>query len=353
MQPRKPRAPWWRPDRYQPRRQDLLARSRMQRTLRDFFDAMDFLEVDTPAIQVSPGLEPHLQAFRTELRGPHPDDRRPVFLHTSPEFAMKKLLVAGLPRIYQLSHVFRNAERSTTHHPEFSMLEWYRAGEGYEALIEDCRGLLRAALRASGHDRFRRGGVEADPFAPWNILTIAEAFETFAAIDLLATAPNPHAPDVALLDRQSAPVGVPARDGDRWDDLFFRIFLEKIEPFLGVGAPTVLKDYPISMAALSRPKAEDGRLAERFELYVCGLELANAFGELTEPEVQRARFVADMDLKEALYGVRYPIDDDFLAALDHGLPESAGIALGFDRLVMLATGAEDIEDVIWAPVVAR
>ncbi|HET8728455.1 MAG TPA: EF-P lysine aminoacylase EpmA [Alphaproteobacteria bacterium] len=345
------RAPWWRPDVYAAKRAYVEARARIASALRAFFDGRGFLEVDTPALQISPGLEPHLQAFATELRGPHPDTRVPLYLHTSPEFAMKKLLAAGLPRIYQLAHTFRNGERSSTHHPEFSMVEWYRAGEGYEALIDDCRGLLQAAAKAAGRPRLAWRGLESDPFADWQVLTVAEAFDRFTGIDLLATAPDPHAPDLALLDEAGRAIGIPARPGDRWDDLFFRIFLEKIEPHLGVGAPTVLKDYPVSMAALSRPKEGDPRLAERFELYVCGLELANAFGELTDPGVQRARFQADMDLKEALYGIRYPIDEEFIAALEHGLPDSAGIALGFDRLVMLATGAAHIEDVLWAPVI--
>jgi len=344
------RAPWWRPDVYIRKRPFVEGRARIAAALRAFFDGRGFLEVDTPALQVSPGLEPHLKAFETELQGPHPDYRLRLYLHTSPEFAMKKLLAAGLPRIYQLCHTFRNGERSSTHHPEFSMVEWYRAGEGYEALIDDCRGLLQAALRASGRERLTWRGMDSDPFADWEILTVAEAFDRFTGIDILATAPDPQAPDIALLDAEARKIGISARPGDRWDDLFFRIFLARIEPRLGVGGPTVLKDYPVSMAALSRAKPGDPRLAERFELYVCGLELANAFGELTDPSAQRARFLADMDLKETLYGVRYPIDEDFLSALEHGLPECAGIALGFDRLVMLATGAEHIEDVLWAPV---
>ena len=182
------------------------------------------------------------------------------------------------------------------------------------------------------------------------LMTVAEAFERHAGIDLLATAPDPAAPDLALLADQAGRLGIAARDGDHWDDLFFRVFLEHIEPKLGIGAPTVLTDYPISMAALSRPKPDDPRLAERFEIYVCGLELANAFGELTDPAVQRARFRADQALRRRLYGTEVPIDEDFLAALEHGLPECAGIALGFDRLVMLATGAGHVEDVLWAPV---
>lgn len=345
-------APWWRPDRYARKRPFLAGRAAMIEALRHTFRARDFLEVDTPALQVSPGLEPHLMAFETELRGPHPDDRRRLYLHTSPEFAMKKLLVAGLPRIFQMSHVFRNGERAATHHPEFTMLEWYRVGAGTEALIEDCQALLQAALAAvPQRDRLTWQGREADPLADWQVLSVAAAMERHAGIDIAPSLADPARPDVAALGAQSARLGLPARPGDDWDDLFFRIFLDHVEPKLGLGAPTVLTDYPIHMAALSRPKPGAPHLAERFELYVCGLELANGFGELTDPVEQRRRFEADMALKEALYGVRYPIDEDFLAALAHGLPESAGIALGVDRLAMLVTGALDIEDVLWAPVV--
>ena len=208
---------------------------------------------------------------------------------------------------------------------------------------------------AAGRDVLSWRGQECDPFAEWRVLTVQQAFQEFAGIDLLATAPDPLAPDIALLNAATTAIGIPARDGDRWDDLFFRVFLERIEPRLGLGSPCVLTDYPLSMAALSRPNPDDPRTAERFELYVGGLELANAFGELTDAEAQRARFEADMDLKQQLYGVRYPIDEDFLAALDPdrggGLPDCSGIALGFDRLVMLATGADHIDDVLWAPVI--
>jgi lysyl-tRNA synthetase class 2 len=266
-------------------------------------------------------------------------------LHTSPEFAMKKLLVAGVPRLFQLARVFRNGERSRLHHPEFTMLEWYRAGASYCDLMADCEALLRAAAT-----RYEWDGREADPSAPWTYVSVAEAFERWVGIDLLATAPDPGTPSLPLLTDAARPTGIAPHEGDEWEDLFFRIFLERIEPQLGIGAPTILYDYPISMAALARPKPEDPRLAERFELYLCGVELANAFGELTDAAEQRRRFARDRAAKEARYGFSYPVDEAFLAALAHGMPESAGIALGFDRLVMLASGASRIEDVLWAPV---
>jgi elongation factor P--(R)-beta-lysine ligase len=340
---------WWQRERFAARLPILEARARIVAAIRRFFAARDFLEVDTPALQVSPGLEPHLMAFSTELVTPE-GARRTLHLHTSPEFAMKKLLVAGLPRIFQLAHVFRNGERARTHHPEFTMLEWYRAGATYRDLMEDCEALLRDVLAASGNDGFHWAGQRCDPAGGWQYLTVADAFARFCGIDILATAPDPLHPSLDLLAAASHDIGVVPHAGDDWEDLFFRLFLERIEPRLGVGTPTILHDYPIALAALSRAKPEDARLAERFEIYVCGLELANAFGELTDMSVQRGRFAADRARKRALYGYDYPVDEDFLAALAHGMPESAGIALGVDRLVMLATGASSIEEVLFVPV---
>jgi elongation factor P--(R)-beta-lysine ligase len=341
---------WWRPDRFAQRRARLAMRGRILAALRDFFAERDFVEVDTPALQVSPGLEPHLQAFRTELRDPRDGSVKPRYLHTSPEFAMKKLLVAGMPRIWQLAHVFRDGERGPTHHPEFAMLEWYRAGARWRELVADCEELLHACQQAAGVGAFAWRGRTADARAPWQRLSVADAFAHYAGVDLLATAPDPLRPDAAFLAAAAVGAGIAPHPGDDWESLYFRIFLDRIEPHLGQGAPTILHSYPASMAALSRRNPADPRLAERFELYVCGLELANAFGELADPAEQRARFQADQARKQLLYGETYPIDEDFLAALDHGMPEAAGIALGFDRLVMLLTGAEDIEEVLWAPV---
>ena len=343
------RPPWWRPDRYAARRANLVTRAGITRALREWFHREGFTEVETPALQLSPGIEPHLAAFATELRAPGGRGAT-MRLHTSPEFAMKKLLVAGETRIFQLARVFRNEERSATHHPEFTMLEWYRAGADYGALMDDCAAILRAVAAAAGVERLACAGAACDPCAAPERLTVAEAFRRHAGIDLLATAPDPLAPSPDLLAREAAKLAIAPRAGDRWDDLFFRIFLERIEPKLGVDRPTLLHDYPVSMAALARAKPGDPRVAERVELYVAGIELANGFSELTDAAEQRRRFVADTELKRALTGEAWPIDEDFLAALAHGLPECAGMALGFDRLVMLACGASDIEQVLWAPV---
>ena len=341
---------WWRPQALASRKANLDIRTKALAAVRAFFAALDFVEVETPCLQVSPGLEPHLKAFATELADPFGGPSQRLYLHTSPEFAMKKLLVGGLPRIWQMARTFRNGERSPTHHPEFAMLEWYRAGAGQIRLMDDAEALVRATAVAAGVTTLRHGGVDSDPFQPWQHLAVADAFELYAGIDVLATAPDPLNPDTALLAAAARHAGISVSASDRWDDIFFKILLDRIEPVLGHGVPTILHSYPVSMAALARPSPADPRVAERFEIYACGVELANAFGELTDPAEQRRRFEADMDLKQELYGERYPLDEDFLAALAAGMPESAGIALGFDRLVMLLAGAERIDDVLWAPV---
>lgn len=344
---------WWNRERFAARRPYLEARGAITAATRAWFAGQGFAEVETPALQVSPGLEPHLKAFAVELEEPFGQSARRLYLHTSPEFAMKKLLAAGCPRIFQLARVYRNGERAPTHHPEFTMLEWYRAGEDTDSLIADVGALLRGAWDAVPESLRGRGlcwnGLHCDPARPMEVLTVAEAFTRYAGIDLLATAPDPQNPDPDLLRSAAAKAGLALLHSGDWEDLFFHIFLDRIEPRLGIGAPTALTDYPISMAALARTSRKDPRVAERVEIYVAGLELANGFGELTDPAEQRRRFEADMEKKQRLYGARYPIDEDFLAALAR-MPEASGMALGFDRLVMLATGAAAIDDVLWAPV---
>lgn len=349
------KAPWWRPDIYARRRPNLLVRQRILQAMRGWFMARDFVEAETPALQVSPGLEPHLKAFATVLEQPD-GGTQPLYLHTSPEFAMKKLLAAGEPRLFQFAPVFRNGERAALHHPAFLMLEWYRARTetdpaDYRTIMADCESLLRAAAAAAGQTLLRWQGRTSDVAAPWRYLTVHDALAEYAGLDLAACiGADPLRPDLAAMQAACAAIGVRIGDGDGWDDLYFRAVLEKVEPHLGLGAPCILYDYPVHMAALSRRKPGAPHLAERFELYACGVELANAFSELTDAAEQAHRFAADMALKKRLYGYDYPVDADFIAALEHGLPDCAGIALGIDRLVMLLTGAERIEEVLWLPV---
>ena len=328
------------------RRPLLMARNRMIAAWRAGFAERGFTEVDTAALQVSPGNEAHIAGFATHLLGPDQKASR-LYLHSSPEFACKKLLAAGEARIFTLAHVFRNGERGPLHHPEFTMLEWYRVGEGLDALVEDCRFILAAAAQAAGASLLRYGDKTADPFAEPERLTVAQAFSLHAGIDLLASLEG--VPDRNALAQAAQGAGVRVTGDDSWSDVFSKVLSERVEPMLGLGRPAVLYEYPSCEAALARVCAHDGRVAERFELYACGVELANAFGELTDAAAQRARFVAEMDERERIYGERYPLDEDFLEALAF-MPDASGIALGVDRLAMLASGAPRIEMVMWTPV---
>jgi len=324
----------------------LLTRGRIIAALRAWFGAHEFVEVETAMLRVSPGNETHLHAFATALVD-NAGSSSPLYLRTSPEFACKKLLAAGERRIVEFARSFRNRERTALHHPEFTLLEWYRAGEPYESLMKDCCAVLREAALAAGLRQFRFRERSADPFAEPERLTVAEAFTRFAGVDLLATLSAATA-DGEALGRAAQKTGIRIAEDDRWADIFSRILVERIEPNLGLGRATILDEYPAALSALAKP-ARDPRLSQRFEIYVCGIELANGFGEMTDPVEQRRRLEQEMAEKEHRYGERYPIDEDFLAALAH-MPEAAGIALGVDRLIMLATGATRIEQVLWTPL---
>lgn len=325
-----------------------MARNGITAALRAWFAKGDFVEVETAALQVSPGNETHLHAFTTELIGPG-GEHRPLFLHTSPEFACKKLLAAGETRVVSFARVFRNRERGALHHPEFTMLEWYRANDTYRALMDDCAAILAETARAARATQFRFRDKTIDPFAVPERITVAEAFARYAGIDLLATVSKDKG-DRTALAAAAVEIGFTIAHDDTWGDIFSRILSERVDPRLGIGRATVLYEYPLPLAALARPKPGSQKVAERFELYACGVELANAFGELTNAVEQRARFEVAMAEKQRIHGERYPVDEDFLAALGQ-MPPASGIALGFDRLVMLATGAQRIDQVIWTPVV--
>ncbi len=341
-----PISPFWDPRVHADRRPALLARSRIVAALRAWFAGADFVEVETGALQVSPGNETHLHAFATKLAAPD-GALSQLYLRTSPEFACKKLLAAGERRIVEFARVFRNRERGALHHPEFTLIEWYRAGEPYEALMADCTAILARAAEAAGTKELIFRGRSADPFAAPPRLTVAEAFSRFAGIDLLATLSQGE-PDREALAQAALAAGIRVGEDDRWADIFSRVLVERVEGNLGIGRATILDQYPATLAALARP-APDRRVAERFELYACGVELANGFGELTDAAEQRRRLEREMAEKERLYGERYPIDEDFLAALA-AMPQACGIALGLDRLVMLATGAARIDQVLWNPL---
>jgi lysyl-tRNA synthetase class 2 len=340
-----PVSAWWSATRHADIRPFLIARSAVTRAIRAWFEEQGFAEVETAILQISPGNETHLHAPRTELT--RSDGVRVTrYLRTSPEFACKKLLAAGEGRIFELARVFRDRERGDLHLPEFTMLEWYRADAAYDAVIADAIVVIAHAAQATGIGRFSFRGRSADPFAEPELLTVATAFERFAGIDLLATISDGEGDRAALAAAAASKVKI--SEDDTWSDIFSKVLVEHIEPNLGQGRLTILFEYPAPEAALARTKPSDPRVAERFEVYACGVELANGFGELTDPDEQRRRFGLAMDEKERRYGERYPLDEDFLAAVGE-MPQASGVALGFDRLVMLASGALRVDQVVWTP----
>ena len=338
-------SPWWSATRHADIRPFLTARSAITKAIRAWFDEQGFAEVETGILQVSPGNETHLHAPRTELTSAT-GALATRYLRTSPEFACKKLLAAGEPRIFEFARVFRDRERGDLHLPEFTMLEWYRADAAYDAVMADSVVIIAHAAQATGIGRFSFRGRSADPFAEPELLTVAAAFERFAGIDLLATVAGGEGDRAGLA--AAARTRVRIADDDTWSDIFSKVLVEHVEPNMGQARLTVLFEYPAPEAALARAKASDPRVAERFEIYACGVELANGFGELTDAQVQRRRFMQAMDEKARRYGERYPLDEDFLDAVAK-MPEASGVALGFDRLVMLAGGALRIDQVVWTP----
>jgi lysyl-tRNA synthetase class 2 len=330
--------PPWHPDRLAARLPWLRRRARLAAAVRAFFDARGYLEVETPYAVTAPGEDVHLAAFATERESPDGTGKTKLWLHTSPEFAMKRLLAGGAGRIFQLARVWRNREGSDRHAAEFTMLEWYRPHATLDTLMDETEALLRAVLPPSVAI-----GAESADLAAFERITMADAFFRHTGADLLGTAG-----DAASL---AASAGEKLRSGEDWEDLFFRLLLARVEPAIGRSKhPTFLTHWPAAQAALAQRDPADSRVALRFELFCCGLELANAFVELTDAEEQRARFVADRARRHALYGgPDWELDEDFLAALSLGVPPCAGIALGFDRLAMLACGATSVNDVLWLP----
>jgi elongation factor P--(R)-beta-lysine ligase len=338
-------SPWWSPGRRADISPFLAARGAVTKAVRAWFDEQGFAEVETGILQVSPGNETHLHAPRTVLTGAN-GAQAVRYLRTSPEFACKKLLAAGETKIFEFARVFRDRERGDLHLPEFTMLEWYRANAAYDVVMADAVVIIAHAAQATGIGRFSFRGKDADPFAEPELLTVAAAFDRYAGIDLLATTTDGEGDRAKLALVAGERVRI--TDDDTWSDIFSKVLVEHVEPHLGQGRLTVLFEYPVPEAALARAKASDPRVAERFEVYACGVELANGFGELTDASEQRRRFTSAMDEKQRRYGERYPLDEDFLAAVAQ-MPEASGVALGFDRMVMLASGATRIDQVVWTP----
>ncbi len=327
-----------------------LMRARIIKAIRAFFDAQGFTEVETPLLVAAPGMEPYLEVFETRLTTALGRTQR-AFLTTSPEYAMKKLLVAGLPRIYQVCKSFRNGEEiSRGHNPEFTILEWYRADADYRAIMADCEQLFLALWRACYPDAeatakpaLRVGDTWIDLSPPWERLSVREAFARYAAVDL----------DTVVTDAEMraslAARGYQVSDATTWEQGYHQLFLNEIEPRIGRPSPTILYDYPASMAALARRKPDDPLYAERFEFYIAGIELGNAFSELTDAAEQLARLEAEHAERAALGKTPYAVDPDFIRALQIGMPPAGGIAVGVDRIVMLFAGVETIQETLWFP----
>ena len=320
---------WWKPDLYMKNAPFRQARGKVIQTIRKYFTKQGLIEVDTPALQPAPSDEVHLKCFQTG----------DFYLHTSPELAMKKLLVAGEKAIFQICHAYRDEPVSDTHSPEFTMLEWYRVGTDYSAMMKDTTGVVRACCKACDVKELKHNERTCNPFKKWQKLTVTEAFKKYAGVNLWAK-------DLRI---EAERIGIQCSDADTWEDIFFRIMLNKVEYKLGDGVPTILCEYPTQLGALARTKPGNPKVCERFEVYACGVELCNAFSELTDAKEQRVRFVANYAERKRLYGWDDPMDEDFLRALEYGMSEASGNALGVDRLIMLITGAEKLADTQWVP----
>ncbi|WP_120007379.1 EF-P lysine aminoacylase EpmA [Teichococcus vastitatis] len=336
--------PEWHPRRLAARLPALRRRARLLAETRAFFAARGYTEVETPALVPAPGMEVHLAAFRSEFRPMLGGEAVPLWLRTSPELAIKRLLVAGCGPVFEIARVWRNGETSPRHAPEFTMLEWYRPGVSLDALMDETEAYLRAVLPP----RVAAAGVETDLTLPFERLSVSEAFRRHAGgLDILATVGADGSGNTEALHAAARAAGLPPRAGENWEDLFFRLLLERVEPQLGRQRATFLTHWPAPQAALARRDPAEPRAALRFELFAAGIELANAFDELTDAAEQADRFAQDVAERQRLYGEGWPVDGDFLAALGHGMPATAGIALGFDRLAMLAAGTDTVAGTLW------
>jgi lysyl-tRNA synthetase class 2 len=312
---------------------NLEKRSRALAAIREFFADRDFLEVETPLLVKAPGLEVQIEAIDV-------GDAR--WLITSPEFQMKRLLSAGLERIYTVCKCFRAGEAGPQHAVEFTMLEWYRGWSGIDEIARDTEELVaHVARRVTGGTVVEVGDRAVDVAPPWIRMTVAEAMARFGEVEVAG------GDSADLLAERARAAGVDIGSATAWDDIFYSVFVNRVEPALReLDRAVLVTDWPAELAALARRKPDDPRLVERFEAYIGGVELANAFGELTDPAEQRARFVDDQLTRQERGRPVYPIDEKLITALEEGLPPSGGIALGVDRLVMLIAGASEIRDVL-------
>ena len=340
---------WWKKERLQDRIPILNARNIAKGAIRKWFESQDFIEVETAQLQTSPGNEVHLLGLETQWTSPELETAQ-MYLATSPEFSCKKLIAGGMERIFEFARVFRNRDLSPIHTPEFTMLEWYRANQDWNVTIEDTIAICIEVANSIGAKYFRHKNIEIPINAKPIRLTLQEAFFIFANIDMLSTIANNGQLDRDKFAKLANDSGVNIEDNDNWSDIFTKVLVAKIEPNLGIKAPTILCEYPLPEGALAQKCSHDGLIVERFELYICGIEIANGFGELIDADEQKQRFERAMHEQIQIYGKAYPIDYDLLDAISH-MPPTSGVALGFDRLLMLITGARNINDVLWTPFI--
>lgn len=352
--------PWWDAERHADRRAGLIARTKIKAAIRQWFETEGFIEIDAGALVTSPGNETHLKAFATRLIEPG-NSSQDMYLHTSPEYAAKKLIAAGERRIFTFAPVYRNAERGPLHAPEFTMLEWYRADAGsdhYESIQADCKKLIDIAAQTTGKFEWYWKNRTLDAAAPSTTVPVPDLLSALFDLDLLATLSG-SLPDRGTLAHAAANVDIASAGDETWGDIFSKLMVEAERryaelPTLKTSADKertlILTSYPAHMSPHARPLLNEPRLAGRFEVFAAGVELANGFAENNDAQKVRTGLLSEMDEKERIYGERYPLDEDFLSAVARMPQGTAGCALGFDRLVMLATGATHIDQVLWTPL---
>ncbi len=338
---------WWDKQNFKDKKPFLEARNKVKASLRNWFNAKDYTEVETGQLQISPGNEVHLLGLKT-IWNSHIGQSHDLYFATSPEFSCKKLIAAGETRIFEFARVFRDRDIGPLHSPEFTMLEWYKVGADWHEIIDETLEVCKISAKANGAPNYIWKNlsipIETQPIK----LKVAEAFRQYANIDLdqvLGENGEAKRDEFALCARE---VGINIEASDDWSDIFTKILVSKIEPNLGIKAPTIFYEYPYPEAALAQRCKHDRRYVERFELYICGIEIANGFGELIDAKEQRERFEKAMNKQKEIYGNAFPIDEELLDALGQ-MPQTSGVALGFDRLIMLVSGARKIDDVLWTP----
>lgn len=319
-------------------------RHALLQAIRSFFLNKGYLEIDAPLLTPFPTLDPNIRSIPVQVTLEN-EKSLSLFLHTSPEHAIKKLLAAGAPNCFFLGKVFRNGERTGLHNPEFTLLEWYTKGATLNDLINETEHLVYEMIRQfCSKPILEYQGQVIDFILPWPRVTIQELFLQKLGI--------PFDPQIDLegLKTLASQLGIYFSPNDNWDTLFFRIYLEKIEPGLGFPKPVFLTEYPLELGLMAKRNEKNPYVVDRAELYIAGIELANGYCELTDPEELEARFKSEQNKKTKEFGGHWPIDEELLDALRQGFPPCAGMALGFDRLLMLLTNAQSIRDVLWFPM---